>query len=57
MALYCHYMERDNLIPHEDLLAAAVTGVFVAELNIEDGEEDDDDEEYDDEEYEDDDEE
>ena len=45
VALYCHYMERDNLIPHEDLLAAAVTGVFVAELNIEDGEEDDDDEE------------
>ncbi len=44
-ALYCHYMERDGLIPHENLLAAAVTGVFVAELNIEDGEEDDDDEE------------
>lgn len=46
VALYCHYMERDNLIPHENLLVAAVTGVFVAELNIiEDGEEDDDDEE------------
>ena len=45
VALYCHYMERDDLIPHEDLLAAAVTGVFVAELNIED--EDDDDEESD----------
>ena len=44
-ALYCHYMERDDLIPHEDFLAAAVTGVFVAELNVEDGEEDDDDEE------------
>ena len=44
-ALYCHYMERDDLIPHENLLAAAVTGVFVAELNIGDGEEDDDDEE------------
>jgi hypothetical protein len=40
-ALYCHYMERDDLVPHEDLLAAAVTGVFVAELNVEDGEEDD----------------
>ena len=39
-ALYCHYMERDDLIPHEDLLAAAVTGVFVAELNVEDDEED-----------------
>ena len=45
VALYCHYMERDDLTPHEDLLAAAVTGVFVAELNIGDGEEDDDDEE------------
>ena len=44
-ALYCHYMERDDLTPHENLLAAAVTGVFVAELNIGDGEEDDDDEE------------
>ena len=43
-ALYCHYMERDDLIPHENLLAAAVTGVFVAELNVEDGEEDDEDE-------------
>lgn len=42
-ALYCHYMERDDLIPHENLLAAAVTGVFVAELNIGDGEEDEDD--------------
>lgn len=41
VALYCHYMERDDLVPHEDLLAAAVTGVFVAELNVEDGEEDD----------------
>ena len=41
-ALYCHYMERDDLTPHEDLLAAAVTGVFVAELNIGDGEEDED---------------
>ena len=40
-ALYCQYMERDDLIPHENLLAAAVTGVFVAELNVEDGEEDD----------------
>ena len=49
VALYCHYMERDDLTPHEDLLAAAVTGVFVAELNIGDGEEDgeDDDEESD----------
>lgn len=45
VALYCHYMERDDLVPHENLLAAAVTGVFVAELNIGDGEEDDDDEE------------
>ena len=44
VALYCHYMERDDLTPHEDLLAAAVTGVFVAELNIVDGEEDDEDE-------------
>ena len=44
-ALYCHYMERDDLTPHENLLAAAVTGVFVAELNIGDGEEDNDDEE------------
>lgn len=43
VALYCHYMERDDLTPHEDLLAAAVTGVFVAELNIGDGEEDEDD--------------
>lgn len=42
-ALYCHYMERDDLIPHENLLAAAVTGVFVAELNVEDDEEDEDD--------------
>lgn len=42
-ALYCHYMERDDLTPHEDLLAAAVTGVFVAELNVGDGEEDEDD--------------
>lgn len=41
-ALYCHYMERDDLVPHENLLAAAVTGVFVAELNVEDGEEDED---------------
>ena len=40
-ALYCHYMERDDLVPHENLLAAAVTGVFVAELNVEDGEDDD----------------
>ena len=47
VALYCHYMERDDLVPHEDLLAAAVTGVFVAELNVEDGEEDDGDEESD----------
>ena len=47
VALYCHYMERDDLTPHEDLLAAAVTGVFVAELNVEDGEEDDGDEESD----------
>lgn len=47
VALYCHYMERDDLTPHEDLLAAAVTGVFVAELNVEDGEEDEDDEESD----------
>ena len=39
-ALYCHYMERDDLIPHENLLAAAVTGVFVAEINVEDDEED-----------------
>lgn len=46
VALYCHYMERDDLTPHEDLLAAAVTGVFVAELNVEDDvEEDDGDEE------------
>ena len=45
VALYCHYMERDDLTPHEDLLAAAVTGVFVAELNIGDGEEDDEDDE------------
>ena len=45
VALYCHYMERDDLTPHEDLLAAAVTGVFVAELNVEDGEEDDEDDE------------
>ena len=43
VALYCHYMERDDLTPHENLLAAAVTGVFVAELNIGDGEEDEDD--------------
>lgn len=43
VALYCHYMERDDLTPHEDLLAAAVTGVFVAELNVGDGEEDEDD--------------
>ena len=41
-ALYCHYMERDDLIPHENLLAAAVTGVFVAEINVEDDVEDDD---------------
>ena len=41
-ALYCHYMERDDLIPHENLLAAAVTGVFVAELNVEDDGEDED---------------
>ena len=47
VALYCHYMERDDLTPHEDLLAAAVTGVFVAELNVGDGEEDEDDEESD----------
>ena len=47
VALYCHYMERDDLTPHEDLLAAAVTGVFVAELNVEDGEEDEDEEESD----------
>ena len=46
-ALYCQYMERDDLVPHENLLAAAVTGVFVAELNVGDGEEDDDDEESD----------
>lgn len=45
VALYCHYMERDDLTPHEDLLAAAVTGVFVAELNIGDGEDEDDDDE------------
>ena len=45
VALYCHYMERDDLTPHEDLLAAAVTGVFVAELNVEDGEEGDEDDE------------
>lgn len=45
VALYCHYMERDDLVPHENLLAAAVTGVFVAELNVEDGEEDDEDDE------------
>ena len=44
-ALYCHYMERDDLIPHEDLLAAAVTGVFVAELNVEDDDEEGGDEE------------
>ena len=44
-ALYCHYMERDDLVPHENLLAAAVTGVFVAELNVGDGEEDDEDDE------------
>ena len=44
-ALYCQYMERDDLTPHEYLLAAAVTGVFVAELNVEDGEDDEDDEE------------
>ena len=43
-ALYCQYMERDDLIPHENLLAAAVTGVFVAELNVEDDDEDDDEE-------------
>lgn len=43
VALYCHYMERDDLTPHENLLAAAVTGVFVAELNVGDGEEDEDD--------------
>lgn len=43
-ALYCHYMERDDLIPHENLLAAAVTGVFVAEINVEDDVEDDDEE-------------
>jgi hypothetical protein len=43
-ALYCHYMERDDLVPHENLLAAAVTGVFVAELNVEDDGEDDDEE-------------
>ncbi len=48
VALYCHYMERDDLTPHEDLLAAAVTGVFVAELNVEDGEDDEDDDEDDD---------
>lgn len=48
VALYCQYMERDELVPHENLLAAAVTGVFVAELNVEDDvEEDDDDEESD----------
>ena len=41
VALYCQYMKRRDLIPHEDLLAAAVTGVFVAELNVEDGEDDD----------------
>ena len=41
-ALYCHYMERDDLIPHEDLLAAAVTGVFVAEINVEDDDEESD---------------
>ena len=41
VALYCQYMERDDLTPHEDLLAAAVTGVFVAELNVEDDAEDD----------------
>ena len=40
-ALYCHYMERDDLIPHENLLAAAVTGVFVAEINVEDDDEED----------------
>ena len=44
VALYCQYMERDDLTPHEDLLAAAVTGVFVAELNVEDDAEDDDEE-------------
>ena len=41
-ALYCQYMERDDLIPHENLLAAAVTGVFVAELNVEDDDEESD---------------
>ena len=41
-ALYCHYMERDDLVPHENLLAAAVTGVFVAELNVEDDDEESD---------------
>jgi hypothetical protein len=44
VALYCQYMERDDLTPHEDLLAAAVTGVFVAELNVEDDGEDDEEE-------------
>ena len=45
VALYCQYMERDDLVPHENLLAAAVTGVFVAELNVEDGEDGEDDDE------------
>ena len=41
-ALFCQFMERDDLIPHENLLAAAVTGVFVAELNVEDDDEESD---------------
>ena len=40
VALFCKAMGRNDLIPHEDLLAAAVTGVFVAEVNVEDDDED-----------------
>ena len=40
VALFCKCMKRRDLIPHENLLAAAVTGVFVAELNVEDDDED-----------------
>ena len=39
VALFCKCMKRRDLIPHENLLAAAVTGVFVAELNVEDDDE------------------
>ena len=43
-ALFCKAMGRNDLIPHENLLASAVTGVFVAEVNVEDDDEDDDEE-------------